>query len=97
MIDELLEIIPASLGRVERRKEGAGATEVIGLNETDGGAGELADSAGVDRGPVTAGDSVEDGEVERARGIETGVVSGEGRKGESEENREEEEEGKEGH
>ncbi|KAI9117736.1 hypothetical protein K1719_011151 [Acacia pycnantha] len=48
--DEFLEIIPVGFGRVKRRKEEASAAEIIGDNEMDRGAGELADSAGVERG-----------------------------------------------
>ncbi|KAI9127220.1 hypothetical protein K1719_001779 [Acacia pycnantha] len=99
LIDEFLEIIPKSVGRVERRKEEASAAEIIGENEMDGGAGELADRAGVERGFVATGDNIEDGEVERAGSIETGVVCREGRKWEREGNKEggEEEGEEEGH
>lgn len=90
LIDEGLEIVPAGLGGVERREEESGATEVVGLNETEGLTGVLADGGGVEGGGGAAADDGEDGEVERA-----GSGCGEGRKGESEEKKGEEEE--EGH
>lgn len=88
-----LEVFPAGLGRVERREEESGAAEVIGLNETEGLAGVLADGGGVEGGRGAAADDGEDGEVEGARGGEKGVVCREGRKGEGEKDEKEEEEG----